>query len=123
MKDQADANLASSVTAIHRCKEHARQRTAMFSAILYTYTACTAVMSVVTFVCYGIDKRSAQHGRRRIAEARLHLLALLGGWPGAWAGQQFFRHKTQKFSFRIVFWLIVALHVAVICGLLYLTVR
>ena len=39
------------------------------------------------------------------------MLALLGGWPGAFLAQRYFRHKTQKVSFQIVSWLIVALHV------------
>ncbi len=41
---------------------------------------------------------------------RLHLLELLGGWPGAFLAQQVFRHKTRKLSFQLVFWGIVLLH-------------
>ena len=70
------------------------------------------LMSVVTFTFYGFDKRRAIKGGRRVPEARLHWLELLGGWPGAFAGQLLFRHKTQKLSFRVVFWLIVVLHLA-----------
>ena len=73
-------------------------------------------MSLVTFAAYGIDKRRAKSGGRRISEARLHWLALLGGWPGAFAGQQFFRHKTQKLAFRFIFWSSVALHLALIAA-------
>ena len=49
-------------------------------------------------------------GRRR----RLHLFAFVGGWPGAWLGQRIFHHKTEKLSFRLVFWLIVAAHLSFI---------
>ena len=44
-------------------------------------------------------------------EARLHLLELLGGWPGALAAQGVFRHKRRKARFMAVFWFIVRLHV------------
>lgn len=46
-------------------------------------------------------------GSWRVPENTLHLLALLGGWPGALYAQQTLRHKTQKTSFRIVFWMTV----------------
>jgi uncharacterized membrane protein YsdA (DUF1294 family)/cold shock CspA family protein len=69
-----------------------------------------AVVSVVSFVQYWLDKRSAETGRWRTPEKTLHLSALLGGWPGALVAQQLLRHKTRKASFQALFWLIVALH-------------
>jgi uncharacterized membrane protein YsdA (DUF1294 family) len=74
--------------------------------------AVYAVASVITFAAYGLDKSAAARGGRRISERTLHVLAFAGGWPGALAGQRVFRHKTQKLSFRVVLWAIVALHVA-----------
>ena len=71
-----------------------------------------AVMSVVTFVAYWVDKRAAVRDRRRVPEARLHLMELLGGWPGALVAQILVRHKSRKLSYQIVFWLIVILHAA-----------
>jgi uncharacterized membrane protein YsdA (DUF1294 family) len=65
------------------------------------------VMSLATVVIYGVDKRRAKLEGARISEKTLHVLALLGGWPGAIAGQKLFRHKTYKKSFRLVFWLTV----------------
>ena len=62
---------------------------------LAAYLGLVAVMSGVTFVAYGADKRRAAGGGRRVAERTLHLLSVLGGWPGALAGQRRFRHKTQ----------------------------
>ncbi len=84
------------------------------------YLAIVVVLSFLTFVLYGFDKRRAQTDGRRIRENSLHLMALLGGWPGAWMGQQFFRHKTQKLAFRIVFWLCVMLNLVVVGGVVYL---
>jgi len=85
----------------------------MMNAIVI-YLSLVFVMSLVCFAAYGLDKRRAANGSRRIPEQTLHILALLGGWPGALLGQRQFRHKTKKLSFLIVFWCVVVLHVAVV---------
>jgi uncharacterized membrane protein YsdA (DUF1294 family) len=90
---------------------------------LLTYLTVVLLASLLSFLLYGWDKRQARHGGRRIPEKTLHLAALLGGWPGAWAGQQVFRHKTQKVSFRIVFWLIVFLNAVVLAALVWWNIR
>lgn len=68
-------------------------------------------MSVIAFLIYGWDKSSAKNGRWRTPEKTLHLLSLVGGWPGALAGQMIFRHKTSKKSFQVVFWITVVINV------------
>ncbi len=88
--------------------------------LLGSYLAATVVMSLVAFFVYGFDKRRARNDGRRMPEKTLHLLALLGGWPGALAGQKVFRHKTQKLSFLVVFWAIVLLHLAALAGAVYI---
>lgn len=70
-------------------------------------------MSVLTFFVYRADKRQAQSERWRVPEVRLHLLSLLGGWPGALVGMWAFRHKTRKASFLLVFSATVLAHVAI----------
>jgi uncharacterized membrane protein YsdA (DUF1294 family) len=75
------------------------------------------VMSVVTLVAYGIDKRRAVRGKWRVPESRLHGLELLGGWPGALVGQMMFRHKRRKMTYMIAFCGIVLLHVAAWTGI------
>lgn len=74
-------------------------------------------MSVITVMVYGKDKRAAKKEAQRTPESTLHMLSLLGGWPGALFAQQLFRHKTSKRSFRIEFWFTLALNIA---ALLYL---
>jgi uncharacterized membrane protein YsdA (DUF1294 family) len=37
----------------------------------------------------------------------LHLLAVMGGWPGAFLAQRLFHHKTEKRAFQCVFLLTV----------------
>jgi len=71
--------------------------------------ACIIGMNVIAFVFYGYDKRQAIRNRQRVPEVILHLLALLGGTPGALLGQLVFRHKTKKIRFRIIFLAIVLL--------------
>ncbi|MBZ0092152.1 MAG: DUF1294 domain-containing protein [Sulfuricellaceae bacterium] len=71
-----------------------------------------AGMSAVTAVAYAWDKSRARRGGRRVSEQTLHLMAALGGWPGAALAQRACRHKTRKASFQAVFWLTVAAHLA-----------
>jgi uncharacterized membrane protein YsdA (DUF1294 family) len=40
----------------------------------------------------------------------LHLLELLGGWPGAFIAQRRLRHKCSKRQYQVVFWAIVLLY-------------
>ncbi|MES2791386.1 MAG: DUF1294 domain-containing protein [Planctomycetota bacterium] len=90
----------------------------MMTGVL-VYLSVVAVMSLICFITYGFDKRRAVRGGRRVPERTLHIMALLGGWPGAMFGQKQFRHKTQKLSFRIVFWLVVFLHIGIVGAVTY----
>ena len=82
-----------------------------------------AVMSVVTFIVYGIDKWKAKHGSWRTPEKTLHLLELGCGWPGAMLAHKWLRHKSYKPSFRRVFWCMVFLNLLILAGLLWLLFR
>ena len=66
--------------------------------------------SIATFLVYGWDKWQAKKEQWRVPEKWLHTFEVLGGWPGGILGQLFFRHKTSKFSYQIIFWLIVSIH-------------
>ncbi|WP_308364515.1 MULTISPECIES: DUF1294 domain-containing protein [unclassified Microbulbifer] len=72
-----------------------------------------AGMSLLALICYGKDKLAARTNSWRISENSLHLISLIGGWPGAILGQRLFNHKTSKQSFRALFWLTVIIN----CGL------
>ncbi|MCD0458853.1 DUF1294 domain-containing protein [Roseiconus lacunae] len=83
------------------------------------YVVIVAILSSVTFLVYWVDKRRAQSDRWRTSEKTLHLLALFGGWPGAWIAQQKLRHKTQKRRFRIVYYATVVGHLLAVTTIAY----
>jgi uncharacterized membrane protein YsdA (DUF1294 family) len=62
--------------------------------------AYLVVANLASFAMFGIDKRRARAGQRRISERTLLVSALVSGTLGAWVGMSVFRHKTAKRSFR-----------------------
>lgn len=82
-------------------------------AVMWLYLG----LSVVTYLFYYLDKRAAKRDAQRTPENTLHLLSLLGGWPGAFMAQERFRHKSSKVEFRRVFWVTVVLNVAALLWL------
>lgn len=74
--------------------------------ILYIYLA---IINVVAFTAYGLDKWKAKKSKWRIPESTLILFAAIGGALGAYAGMKCFRHKTQhkKFTILVPLFLIV----------------
>ena len=80
----------------------------------WSMTGLYLTLSLFTLLLYIKDKRAAVRGRWRTPEQTLHLLSLLGGWPGAALGQSYLRHKSSKGSFRVVYWLTVCLNLALL---------
>ena len=78
-----------------------------------------AVMSLLSFLAYRNDKVRAERDRWRTPESTLHMLDLLGGWPGGLLAQQMFRHKSSKGSFQFTFWITVLLNCAMLAWLAY----
>lgn len=77
-----------------------------------------AVMGVIAFSTYGIDKYRAKHDLWRIPEKTLLLLALLGGALGAYVGMKAFHHKTQHTKFKIIVPLLALIQIAAVFWLL-----
>ena len=61
------------------------------------------MMSFITYIAYAIDKSAARNERWRTKENTLHVLALLGGWPGAFFAQTRLRHKSVKKEFKLIY--------------------
>lgn len=72
------------------------------------------VASVAAFTAYAMDKAAARANHWRTREQTLHLLGVIGGWPGALVAQNGLRHKSRKASFLLDFWTTVAAN----CGAL-----
>ncbi|NTV62332.1 MAG: DUF1294 domain-containing protein, partial [Oscillochloris sp.] len=75
-----------------------------------------AAISGFTFIVYVLDKTSALQGERRVPENTLHLLELLGGWPGALIAQQYYRHKNRKASYQAIYWVVAVVNLALLAG-------
>ena len=73
-----------------------------------------AVINVVTFFMYGIDKWKAKKSKWRIRETALLGLAVLGGSIGAWLGMKVWHHKTQHKKFRFGVPAIITVQLALI---------
>ena len=71
-----------------------------------------AVINVVTFFMYGIDKWKAKRSKWRIPEATLLLMAAAGGSLGAWSGMKVWHHKTLHKKFRYGVPLILIVQIA-----------
>ena len=86
----------------------------------YLLTIYLLVMNSIGYVTMGRDKAYARRNKRRVPEARLFGIALLGGALGIYIGMYQFHHKTKHLSFRIGIPLLLALHTA-IATYLYVT--
>ncbi len=103
--------------------------TALISATFFAPTLATPLITALsifygtinlyTFILYALDKRASIKNTWRIRERQLHLFMFAGGVIGAIAGQYIFRHKTQKLSFRIIFWILLLCQVLIIAWLVY----
>ena len=78
-----------------------------------------AALNGWTMLRFWQDKRRARAGDRRIPEADLLGLALIGGSPGALLARHLFRHKTRKEPFSTHLQLIAALQAGALIGLAY----
>ena len=60
-----------------------------------------AIINIITFIMYGIDKKRAIKKEIRISERTLISLGFIGGCLGALLGMCIFHHKTRKIWFYI----------------------
>ena len=88
-------------------------------SLLHIALIYLAVINVVTFFMYGIDKWKAKNSKWRIRETALLGLAVLGGSIGAWLGMKVWHHKTQHKKFRYGVPVIIIIQLSIIVYLLY----
>ena len=85
----------------------------MYIALIYL-----AIINIVTFFLYGIDKWKAKRSKWRVSEGTLIWLAILGGSIGALLGMKTWHHKTQHKKFKYGIPLILLTQIALIIYLL-----
>ena len=76
-------------------------------------------VNVSTLLFYAWDKAISGSTYTRVPEIVLHGLALFGGIPMAIVGQQVFRHKTHKKSFRKWHYVLVIIYMALFIWYIY----
>ena len=79
----------------------------------YFYMA-TAIMSLITFVLFGLDKKKARKKAWRISELALLTFSFLLGAPGGLLGMLVFRHKTKKPIFNITVPVLAILYLSLV---------
>ena len=78
-----------------------------------------AFISALTAIITAIDKDRAKNGSFRISEKTLIVLALLGGSVAEYLTMRLIRHKTLHKKFMIGLPLMIALHAALICLIVF----
>ena len=86
---------------------------------IYGILIYLAVINIVAFFLYGIDKWKARHDKWRVTEARLLWIAVAGGSIGALLGMKIWHHKTKHAKFRFGLPAILILQIAAILAALY----
>ncbi|PCI30160.1 MAG: hypothetical protein COB67_02425 [SAR324 cluster bacterium] len=75
----------------------------MYFILIYMF-----VINLTTFLTFGYDKSQSRiQGSSRVSEKTLFSLSFIGGSLGGFIAQKYFRHKTKKLSFQVIFWVIV----------------
>lgn len=79
-----------------------------------------AVVNIVTFLLYGIDKRKAKRSKWRVQESTLLWWAVFGGSIGALLGMRVWHHKTLHKKFKYGVPAILIAQIALTIVLIYL---
>lgn len=77
------------------------------------------VINLAAFAAMGLDKYFARREKRRIPEATLMGLGIIGGSIGAIAGMLCFRHKTRKPRFYVGLPVILVIQVLFFLALIW----
>jgi uncharacterized membrane protein YsdA (DUF1294 family) len=93
------------------------------TSVAVCYLLLVIGTSLWAFFVYRLDKQLARTGGRRIPELNLLFIAFVGGWPGAFAAQRIFRHKTRKLSFQTAFRKTIVFHLWLVGFVAYLILR
>ena len=89
--------------------------------VLIAYGAYLILLSIITFIAYGADKKKAKDGKYRTKEKTLLLLSFFGGAFGGYPAMLIFRHKTkgEHWYFTAVNLLGLAIHITALILLIF----
>ena len=89
--------------------------------VIISYAAYLVLLSIITFIVYGADKRKAKKGKYRTKEKTLLTLSFLGGAFGGYPAMLVFRHKTkgEHWYFTAVNLLGLAVHITLMILLIF----
>ena len=89
--------------------------------VIIAYASYLVLLSVITFIAYGVDKKKAIKGKYRTKEKTLLLLSFLGGAFGGYPAMLVFRHKTkgEHWYFAAVNLLGLAVHITLMILLIF----
>ena len=89
--------------------------------VIIAYASYLVLLSIITFIAYGVDKKKAIKGKYRTKEKTLLLLSFLGGAFGGYPAMLVFRHKTkgEHWYFTTVNLLGLAVHITLMILLIF----
>ena len=89
--------------------------------VIIAYASYLVLLSLITFIAYGVDKKKAKSGKWRTKEKTLLSLSFLGGAFGGYPAMLIFRHKTkgEHLYFTAVNWLGLAVHIALMILIIF----
>ena len=88
-------------------------------SMIYGILFYLAVINIIAFFLYGIDKWKARHDKWRATEAALLWIALAGGCIGAFLGMKVWHHKTRHPKFRYGLPVILIFHLTIAIAVVY----
>ena len=87
------------------------------------YLLLVSIMSFITLIVYGVDKRKAVKEKMRVPEKALFTLSFFGGAIGGLVGMLIFSHKTKHVYFWILNILFLLLQIVLFIGILLLEIK
>ena len=89
--------------------------------VIIAYASYLVLLSFITFIAYGADKRKAKKGKYRTKEKTLLFLSFLGGAFGGYPAMLIFRHKTkgEHWYFTVVNWLGLLIHITLMLCIIF----
>ena len=89
--------------------------------VIISYAAYLVLLSLITFIAYGADKKKAESGKWRTKEKTLLLLSFFGGAFGGYPAMLIFRHKTkgEHWYFTAVNLLGLAIHITLMILIIF----